>query len=253
MSSPVLGFDMTEKKTQKILIGLSTGEHIRRAEFLPSFIGLERPPNSYTATVHGQSPAKARNLLIEKAMDNDCTHILFLDDDMIPPSNTLIRLLKHDKDIVSGLYLLRAFPHRPALFDKAYENGKCKFISLRGDMHGLIQGVNCGLGCVLMKTKVFEKMEKPYVRLGELEQDEWCDDVGFFNRVRAAGFEIWCDLDCTVGHMTNLTIWPEKHGDAWFTNYKHPDGNIHIGQNILTEDQIKLEEKKNDDLILSQK
>jgi GT2 family glycosyltransferase len=229
---------------KKILIGLSTGEHIRRAEFLPSFIALERPPGTYTSTVHGQSPAKSRNLIIDQALEAKCTHILFLDDDMITPPDTLLKLLKHDKDIVSGLYLLRSFPHRPALFDRAYDNGKCKFTSLTPEMTGLVKGVNCGLGAVLISTRVFEKLEKPYVRLGELEQDEWCDDVGFFNRCRKAGFEVWCDLDCPIGHMTNLTIWPEKHNGQWFTNYKHPQGNVHIAQNILTIEQIEDEERK---------
>jgi len=237
-------------KQKKILVGLSTGEHIRRAEFLPSFIGLMRPENCFTATVHGQSPAKSRNLLIDRAIENDCTHILLLDDDMIPPSDTLIKLVEHNKDVVSALYLLRSFPHRPALFDKAYENGKCKFMSLTPELSGLVEGVNCGLGCVLIATRVFEKMERPYVRLGELEQDEWCDDVGFFNRVKKAGFKVFCDLDCPVGHMTNLTIWPEKVNGVWLTNYKHPDGNIHIAQNILTDAQIKEQEEKNDALSL---
>src|SRR5260221_2938867 len=227
---------------KKILIGLSTGENIRRAEFLPSFIALERPPGSYTSTVHGESPAKCRNLIIGQALKNNCTHVFFLDDDMIPPPDTLLKLLKHDKDIVSGLYLLRSFPHRPAFFDKAYDNGKCKFTSLTSEKCGLVKGVNCGLGCALRSTEVFKKLEQPYVRLGEIELDEWCDDVGFFNRCRKAGFEIWCDLDAPVGHMTNVTIWPEKHDNQWLTNYRHPQGNVHIQQNILTEEEIKAQE-----------
>jgi hypothetical protein len=234
---------------KKILIGLSTGEFIRRAEFLPSFISLERPENCFTATVHGQSPARARNMLIDQAIEHKCTHILLIDDDMIPPRDALVKLLAHDKDIITALYLLRSFPHRPAIFDKAYSNGKCKFFSLTPELSGLVQVVNCGLGCVLINTDVFLELDKPYVRLGELEQDEWCDDVGFFNRCRNAGFEIWCDLDVRVGHMTNLTIWPEKVNGVWLTNYKHPDGNIHIAQNILTDEQIKEQEEKNDALI----
>jgi GT2 family glycosyltransferase len=228
----------------KILIGLSTGENIRRAEFLPSFIGLERPPNCFTSSVHGQSPAKSRNIIIQQALDNECTHVFLVDDDMILPSDTLKKLLKHDKDIVTGLYLLRGFPHRPALFDKAYNNGKCKFTSLTPGLSGLVPAVNCGLGCVLIRTRVFREVIKPWVRLGEIEQDEWCDDVGFFNRCRKAGFSIWCDLDAPAGHMTNVTIWPEKHDNKWYTNYKHASGNIRIEQNILSAEEVKEQENK---------
>src|ERR1700682_1403062 len=98
---------------KKILIGLSTGEYIRRADFFPHFIGLLRPESCATSSVHGQSPASARNTIIQQAFDNNFTHIFFLDDDMLPPTDTLVKLMKHDVDIVSALYLGRAFPHRP--------------------------------------------------------------------------------------------------------------------------------------------
>lgn len=218
-----------EKKT---LIGLSTAEYIRRADFIPSFLALQKPPNSIMITVHGQSPAKARNLIIEQGIANDCTHILFVDDDMILQPDTLMRLLSHDKDIVSALYLLRSFPHYPALFNEAFESGVCKFMSL-DKQEGLVKGVNCGLGCVLIATDVFKKLEKPYVRLGEIEPDGWCDDIGFFNRCRNAGFDIYCDFDATIGHLANVTVWPEKHNNKWMTNYKHQKGNVLMSQIVI--------------------
>ncbi len=215
-----------EKKT---LIGLSTAEYIRRADFIPSFLAIQKPPNSIMITVHGQSPAKSRNLIIEQGIINECTHILFVDDDMILPPDTLMKLLSHDKDIVSALYLLRSFPHRPALFDESYESGACRFMNLDGQS-GLVKGVNCGLGCALISIEVFKNLEAPYVRLGEIDQDGWCDDIGFFNRCRKAGFDIYCDFDATIGHLSNVTIWPEKHGDKWMTNYKHQKGNVLMSQ-----------------------
>ena len=226
---------------KKILIGLSTGEYIRRADFFPHFIGLLRPESCATSSVHGQSPASARNTIIQQAFDNNFTHIFFLDDDMLPPTDTLVKLMKHDVDIVSALYLGRAFPHRPVFFDKAYENGYNKYYSLI-DQKGLVKGTNCGLGAVLISCEVFKKLEKPYVRLGEIEKDGWCDDIGFFNRCRAAGFDIYCDLDAPVGHMSTMTLWPEMHDNKWMTNYKQPNGNILINQNVMTEEELLKEE-----------
>lgn len=227
---------------KRVLIGLSTGEHVRNANFIPSFLGLGRPANTLTMTVHGQSPASSRNEIIKQALENKITHILFLDDDMILPEDTLMKLLTHDKPIVSALYLLRSFPHRPAFFDQAYDNGRCKFKFLDKDTKGLVKGVNCGLGCVLVSTEVFKVLEQPYVRLGEIEKDGWSDDVGFFNRCRNAGYDIWCDLNAPVGHLANVTIWPEIYNDEWYTNYKHPNGNVRISQNIPTEEEIKEQE-----------
>lgn len=223
---------------QKVLVALITGEYIRKADFLPSFIGLQRPHSSITSTVHGQSPASARNLIIKQAIENNCTHIFFMDDDMVFPPDTLIKLLAHEKDIVSALYLGRMFPHRAIFFDKAYENGYCKYFPLDEKAAGLVKGVNCGFGAVLINIDVFKKVEEPWVRLGEIEKDGWCDDIGFFNRCRAAGFDVYCDMDCPVGHMSNMIIWPEKHDGKWMTNYKQPNGNILMNQNIPTEEEL---------------
>lgn len=226
----------------KVLVALVTGEHIRRADFLPSFIGLMRPEGSVTSTVSGQSPASNRNTIIKQALENDCTHIFFMDDDMIFPPDTLLKLIEHKKDIVSALYLNRGFPHRPVFFDRAYENGYCKYFSLTEGITGLIKGVNCGLGAVLISTEVFKKLEPPYIRLGEIEKDGWCDDVGFFNRCREAGYDVYCDLDAPVGHLGSMTIWPEKLNGKWMTTYKQPNGNIQFVQSIPTEEELLKEE-----------
>jgi GT2 family glycosyltransferase len=234
----------------KVLIGLSTTEYIRHASFLPHFLGLTKPDGTLIITVHGQSPATSRNTIAEQAINNDCTHVLFLDDDMIPPPDTLTKLLAHDKDIVSALYLLRTYPHYPAFFDEAFENGFCRYAFLEETrLAKLEKGVNAGLGAVLIKTDVFKNMEKPWVRLGEIIKDGWCDDVGFFNRARAKGYDVYCDLNAPVGHMTNVAMWPELANGKWFTNYKHPTGTILFPQHIPTKEEISADQKKQLELL----
>ena len=85
-------------------------------------------------------------------------------------------------------------------------------------------------------------MEKPWVRLAEIAKDEWCDDIGFFNRVSEAGFEMFCDLDTSVGHILSVHMWPEQVNDKWMTNYRHLTGNVHINQNIPSNKEIIDEE-----------
>lgn len=216
----------------KVLVGLSTMEHIRKADFLPYFLGLEKPDDSFVITVHGQSPAKARNIIIEQALAIDATHILFIDDDMAYAPNSLKELLKHDKDIVTALYLMRSYPHFPVAFDEAYDNGKCKFMFLTPGTTGLVPIVNCGLGFVLIKIEVFKKLETPWITLGEIEKDGWCDDVAFFNRARKAGFQLYMDTDLRCGHMTSLTLWPSYIGGRWHSEYKNEGGNVLFPQTV---------------------
>lgn len=215
----------------KVLIGYLTQEYARRADFYDYLSLLIKPPNCMILPCHDRSPAKGRNLIIEAAFDNDCTHILFMDDDMVCKSNALLQLLEHDVDIVTGLYLSRSYPHQPLIFDLADESGACLHAYLVDDTPRLIEVVAAGFGFVLIKTDVFRRMEKPWVRLGELNQEEWCDDVGFFNRVRKVGIQSYCDTDCRIGHIGTMIIWPDKEGNKWMSGYDtYGKGTINVPQ-----------------------
>ena len=163
----------------KILIAVPTAEMARRADFYDYYNLLRKPIGSILTFAHGQSPARNRNLMIQQAIDHNCTHILFIDDDVAFEPDMLERLLAHDKDIVGGLYLMRNYPHHPIMFDEAQPDGRCLTHWLSDGETGLIEVVAQGLGCCLIKTKVFKTMQEPWIRLGELESDHWCDDIGF--------------------------------------------------------------------------
>lgn len=203
----------------KVMIGVPTAEFARRADFYDYFNRLEKPNGTVMSFSHGQSPAKNRNLIIEQALENNCTHILFLDDDVIFDTDFLKKLMSHNKDIVGGFYLMRNFPHNGIAFDVADEKGLCGYYNIEDNQIGLIESVATGLGCILFKTEVFRKLEPPWIRLGELEPDQWCDDLGFFKRVREAGFKIHVDLDCWVGHIASCVITPGRINNKWVINY----------------------------------
>lgn len=203
----------------KILVGVPTGDVARQAEFYDYYNMLEKPIGSICTFSHGQSPARNRNLIIEQALQYDCSHVLFLDDDVVFKPNLLNQLLSHDVDIVTALYLMRNFPHQPIIFDQADEKGRCINHYPSDNETGLIEIIACGLGACLIKTYVFTQLDKPWIRLGELELDHWCDDIGFFRRVREVGFRIHCDLDCPVGHFASVKIWPDRINDKWHVVY----------------------------------
>lgn len=204
----------------KVLVGVITGEYARRADFYDYYNLLIKPPDALLILNHDRSPAKGRNMIIEAARQHNCTHILFIDDDMAYAPDSLLKLLEHDKDIVSGLYLSRAYPHQPIVFDLADEDGSVFPMYLMGNEKRLVLIKAAGFGFLLVKTSIFDKMEKPYVRLGELNSEEWCDDIGFFKRVREANIESFCDLEVMVGHMGTMIIWPHRDTNGkWMTSY----------------------------------
>ena len=204
----------------KTLISIITGSEVRRPDFYDFYNQLTKPPDCATGSCHDRSPAHGRNLVIDAAIENDFTHILFIDDDVTFEPDALIKLLEHDKDIVSGLYLTGSYPHAPIVFDVMDEKGAAGPIYLTDDMEGLVPIKAAGLGFLLVKTSVFEKLEKPYIRLGELDAEQWCDDIGFFKRVNDAGIKSYCDLSVCVGHIKSMIVKPIFKDGQWYTQYE---------------------------------
>lgn len=204
----------------KVLITVTTGEYARRADFYDYYHMLDKPEGAIISFCHERSPAKARNILIKASREYECTHILFIDDDMSYQGNALKQLLEHDVDIVTGLYLSRAYPHQPIVFDLADEDDRCISMYLTEKPH-LKPIVAAGFGFLLCKTEIFDRMDQPYVRLGELDNEEWCDDIGFFKRVREAGIQSYCDMTCLLGHMGTMIVEPEydEKTNTWYTIY----------------------------------
>lgn len=209
----------------KVVIGLPTMEMARQAKFYDYLNQLERPLGTLLSCSHGQSPAMNRNIIIKQALEVDATHIFFIDDDVCIPRDALLKLLAHNKDIVSGLYLHRNYPHAPIAFNVAYNDGRCRYKFLENGDNGLVEIVNAGLGCALIRTEVFRTLgTENWIRLGQLNSQEWNDDIDFFNRCRAAGFKMYLDQTVCCGHMATATIWPEYKDGKWLTVYDTQGG-----------------------------
>lgn len=204
----------------KVYIGIPTAEHARFAVFYDYVNMLQKPTGTVGASFHTNAGAYNRNLIIDDALAMGCTHILFIDDDMAFPPNALVRLLKHNLDLVSGLYFNRTHPHPPLLFTSRINNGDgYRRRYLKHNETGLTKVDACGFGFFLAKTHVFKHLEEPYIRHGEIKQDKRNEDLGFCRRITEAGFDIYCDLDVVCGHIGIATFWPSynKKDNKWYT------------------------------------
>lgn len=125
----------------------------------------------------------------------ECSHILFLDSDMMFPRETLGRLLSHGLDIVGCTYSQR---HSPRGYTHRSMTGDYNVpLDLERDT---FEVKSMGLGCCLIKTEVFKAIERPWfpVRyLGGVRDDgadaHTSEDIAFFEKATAAGFKAWCD------------------------------------------------------------
>lgn len=211
----------------RVLVGVSTAEMARRASFYDYYHALQLPIGTMSSFVHGQSIAYNRNQIVAQALTHGCSHVFFLDDDTVFKPDTLIKLICHNVDMVTGLMLMRDYPHKSLIFDRFLHNGAAEHVFL-SDKHkgGLLPIAASGLGCCLIKCKVFSKLEEPFFRFAEIDKDGLGEDLGFFRRVQNLGLQHYCDLDVPVGHMTNVNIWPKVTQDGWLTNYENNNGMV---------------------------
>jgi len=153
----------------------------------------------------------AENKLIEESLmlTPRFTHIFMTEMDMILPHDAITKLVALDKDIASGLYFLRSdIPDRrgqPCLYKKAPALDKER-AALYGSEY-LVSPVSLfpktqpfrldcsGLGCILFKREVFEKIEPPWfdLRSGDASHVGYGSDIYFAKKVRDAGLEWWVD------------------------------------------------------------
>lgn len=155
-----------------------------------------------TIPTEGYNCAENRNHSVAKAIKNGCTYILFTDDDMTYPEDTLERLLSHDKDAIGVLYSVRRRP--PAI---VIEYAKDYGVSNDDEARRAMNIFRCnaiGTGFFLVKTDVFKKIQSPFFGY------KWYDngmvkmstDWFFCEKLREAGIEIWADpLAVDIGHI----------------------------------------------------
>jgi hypothetical protein len=160
-------------------------------------------------SLEGTWVANARNVLAQQALDNSADYILFVDDDMVFPPDSMHRLLEHQRDIIGVRYSHRGNPYGVVglLEDETQEYGAAKAKIL-------------GTGLILIKTSVFERLSRPWFMWTETHSD----DVYFIMKAKDAGVDAWCDLDLSneVGHIgthmfTLKGFKPEGYGVKAFS------------------------------------
>lgn len=127
-----------------------------------------------------------QNVLVEEALRDGCTHILFVEEDTVMPKNSFAEMIKADGDIVAIDYAVSGW----SCITKSKDTGEILW---------------CGLGCTLIKREVFDALPKPYFRsdkallLNDWPTVRWIDsgnqayggqDIYFCIKAREAGFAI---------------------------------------------------------------
>lgn len=178
------------------------------AQFAQSLACLNRVGDSVIAMQMGSLIYNSRNDLAKKAFQLGADYVLWLDSDMVFPSDTLERLYEgRDKgDIITGVYYRRVEPYKPVLMDKLEITEKgCEYCDVEMVPEENFEVEGCGFGCVFMPTKIlldvalnYGNIFAPINGVGE--------DLSFCWRARQLGYKIVCDPSIPLGHVGHYMV-----------------------------------------------
>jgi hypothetical protein len=146
--------------------------------------------------------AESRTRLANEALDANATHLLWLDTDLHFPPTVVDTFLKHNKDIVAATYSTRYSPYKNVAFTNP-DN-----IEERLDAtHGLHKVWAVGMGCMMIKAEVFDKLPKPwFAHQYNNETDNFSgEDIYFCNQAYKHDIDVWIDADVSM-QMAHIGI-----------------------------------------------
>lgn len=178
----------------------------------------------------------ACNRIVEEALQVDVTHIFWTESDMLLPKDVIPKLLNLRKHIASGVYFLRGGSGQPCLYKRTptetkenpYLHTPITIYDERGPFR-----VDCpGMGCVLMETDIFRKIEKPWFDLKSNsagKMDGYGQDLYFYTKVRWAGIEVWVDPSVICDQIDTYIVGYADYRKRLMENKEPFGGFIAVG------------------------
>lgn len=183
--------------------------------------GYDRQQLSVLQTKTSLLP-KARQELVERAIEAKATHILFIDTDQSFPSWTIHAMLSRKKPVVAANIATKSIPSKPTARNNSDLWPGGDVVYTYPDSHGIEKVWRVGTGIMLIDLSVFANIPKPwfgvdYRQYGEDKWDFLGEDWFLLEKLEKIGVEFYIDHDVSkeVGHVgtfeyTHSIIWAEE-------------------------------------------
>lgn len=177
----------------------------------------------------GNQIPRQRNLAVEHLWGE---WLLFVDSDTIPPPHALEDLLECGEALVGGVVLERFTPFWIAAVKSLDPPVKWSVKELPST--GLLPAEGLGCGCLLIRRSVFERVEPPWFRCGQIVPDLLLEDVEFSFRAKTLGIQPYLHCGVRVGHAVRGVLWPGRDGQPWVqwpgpVEMREPVASEHVG------------------------
>lgn len=167
------------------------------------------PGGLHVLPVSGMPFDHGRNVCCMRTLEVGATHLFFLDSDVVPPADTVLRLLSHNLPIVSGIYHRRSPPHgipvmlKNGVWITSYPKNR------------LIEVDLVGAGCLLIAREVIEKFPALDPNRGkhwfdwrvDMPKDKLppgegvSEDFAFCIQARKMGYKVIVDTNVICRHV----------------------------------------------------
>lgn len=199
---------------KRILVGIPTARYIEPDTFKSIFDLIV--PAGYELDFqyfYGYNVDQVRNLIADWTV-RGYDYLFSVDHDIAFAPDTLVKLLSHDKPMVTGVYRQRLDPEILEVYD--LNGGNMPYSKIKSQH--LVEVGGCGFGCVLVKKEVFAAVGYPqFVYHSALDhRNTLSEDVDFCIKARQKGFGIWCDPSVLCDHhgqrvfRVNTDVVPER-------------------------------------------
>ena len=174
---------------------------------------LVRPPGTAIMRITGRNIARQLNEGLQAVHGS---WLWRMDDDHVFQSDTLLRLLAHDVDIVAPLVLQRKRPFQAVVYREETDQGSVVPWPMEELPDAGLLPVVAGPGAgMLVKKAVLDTMPFPWFEIGQLRSDDLSEDLYFYRKARRLGFQPYVDLDTVIGHLTPMVVWPNRTQQGW--------------------------------------
>lgn len=158
----------------------------------------------------------ARNRIVQEFLLSDCDDLVFLDADVSWRSGDLVRLCRHDVDLVGGVYPYRSAMSRidmpVRMFPGVVEPNADGLIAVEGLPTGFMR-----IRRVVLETlartapshwnKDDRRSRVPILFERTLDEEiRWGGDLNFCNKWRRAGGTVHADYELVLGHVAKTVV-----------------------------------------------
>lgn len=225
-----------------VMLGIPTLSTSRRSPvWIDAMAGLQMPLGASFARTWTQDQIidEARNSLCRAAIDADARYLVMLGDDVIPPSDMIVRMLDrigrtvsdglrdHKIRMIAGVYWTKGLPLAPYLWNGLLEG---PFFDWR--LGEVVPVDYSGCDALMIDVALLRELDRPWFSRdwvfgeGDRKNPILTEDFYFYAKARESGHRLWVDTSIQCGHEDRTTgivygmpeYWPmdiPRHDGEW--------------------------------------